>query len=557
MTKYHFSPKTKKAEKCGAEFKCDYSGTEHIENPTKKDLEGFERRGLESSGETLSNFSSLKKGDSAESLGEEFPDDLSEIEKEAIEDGKKIEALVEENKKRFIGGNTDLSEAGMKEKLSTIVDELGGNLSNTERSSIKRVALNGYHGNIKYGNATQEKGAETAIRFAVNVTYQDNKEAEGNPGSDVYDTSKNEYGQHIMIPLAAYEANEKWDMTNKKVKDNEKRALRQANHADDSPEMKVVKKRKSKDTGYRDTTVYSTDGKRFVTIRANEDDPSSSYYIDASGEGEPKVRGLNYGADSAVSNLDDYSREVTPSAGPSRAQKAQAADEELGRVFKEAAKKKVFGSIRSYASAPSIAGAKQSENLSGVTVTGNKTDTGETKQITFYDGSSIHVSSSGDDATYEYLNEIGYVTKSGKIDGLNSEFIVEEIEKKSHRSRAAAEYDASSSEVRNKISSKPEYRFTISTSNPRENDRGETERRVTIQGKTGSIILSQVSTESNIDGKPDIMYDVFSSEHASDGGIYMKGGTREGELERIDYYLDALAQKDQAGDRSGSLDDYM
>lgn len=543
MAKYHFSPKTKKAEKCGAEIKCDYSGTEHIENPTKKDLEGFERRGLEKAGENLSNFSTVSKKD-------DIPDS------EPDENQEDVDRLVDDAQQTLEAGG-DYSEGAVEAHVSTIVDNLGKNLPESEKRSIRGVAANAYKGRIEFGKGSEKEGAETAIEYAVNATVQENSLLT-EEGEDGYDTSKNEYGRHIMIPLGAYEANEKWGMTGKKVKDNEKRALRQANHADDSPEMKVVKKRKNKDTGYRDTTVYSTDGKRFVTIRANEDDPSSSYYIDGSEAGEPKVRGLNYGADSAVSNLDDYSREVTPSAGPSRSQKAKAADEELGRALNEIAKKRVFSTLSKYTSAPAIAGAKNSANLSGVTVTGNKTDEHESKQITFYDGRRINVSSGKDGATYEYVNEIGYVTESGKIDGLNSEFIVEEIEKRSHHSRAAAEYDASSSEIRDKICSKDAYLgFTISTSNPSENDRGEQERRVTIHGKTESIILSQVSTESNVNDEPDIMYDVFSSEHASDGGIYMKGDTREGELKRVDFYLDALSRKDKAGDRSGSLDDYM
>lgn len=61
MKRYHFSPRTRQAEKCSAEHQCQYGDTAHIENPSPAALEDFERQGLENLGESVSTFSSVSK----------------------------------------------------------------------------------------------------------------------------------------------------------------------------------------------------------------------------------------------------------------------------------------------------------------------------------------------------------------------------------------------------------------------------------------------------------------------------------------------------------------
>lgn len=375
-----------------------------------------------------------------------------------------------------------MTEDIVAEHSRRIVDTIGSDLSAEDKDSIAHSALQAYRGRMKFGGGSREDGAESAATVAVNTTYMENRRAAEKASQDSaagtagdgytvgsgdsagntdssdasYDTTKPHYGEHMMISLDSTLANNSQGLDAKKVKSNERRAVSIADNGDDAPDLPVVKKRKSSKTGYRDTTVYSSDGKRFVTIRANEDTPEYSYYIDGSEEGEPTQHGLYRGADSAVARLDDYSREVSGSEKSHRVKTAEAKQ----NLARSSAPRKITR-----------------DNLQQVSDDEYERTTSDIKKIV---------------------------------------------------SRHSGDYDVNVDDVPTKDESA-----------------NGTERRIRVRPKNGGepIVFRQLTTEKNIDGDPDVFYDVSSGEFADQPGIYMKGDTREDKLRVLNNLLSQQSKK--------------
>lgn len=467
----------------------------------------------------------------------------------AAEAQRQVDAKIEENKKYYINpmmGSNQLDESYAKKVASRIVDEQGSDLSEEDKDAIKEYALAAYRGRTNYGGGSPRGGVESAVEYATSRIYQLNS---AGSSKKKYDTEQVEYSGRGEISDNIADANARWGVDAKTVKSNEKRALQQA-----GDKLPVVKKRKNSKTGYRDTTVYSSDGERFVTIRANEDNPNASYYIKGSTDGHTTAGGLYYGADSAVSDLRRYSDEVS-GAGKSSTPTYDPNADHLVAARNRSARGQVFSTISKYDK--SATASDKSSDLSGVKVSESQ----GSRQISFYDGSSIRVSESADGSsgTYEYLGSSGEVLRSGNLDTESSKDVERDIKRAAHSSRSLKEYDVSADEIRDKVGSDPAYKSlrVITEGTGYSTDQGGKERVIQIAGRTGNVGFVQLSTDSNIDGEPDVMYDTMSMENIEDGGIYMKNETREQKMGSLNRYLDALVRKDRANDHDGSLYDYM
>lgn len=325
-------------------------------------------------------------------------------------------------------------------------------------------------------DASQE--AERRLTEKAGGSFGNIAENTEEKASDTVDITQINYGgieevpEHIKKHNASIGARDV-----KEVKRNEKTTIGQVNNGgiNPGPEIPVVKKRKNKATGYRDTTIYSPDGEKFVTIRAHEDEPQKSYAIDGTLDGEPQATSF-YDMSSAVRRVDDYTRDKQGM--------------EKSYFKKEAEAREYFAEERRQSIASQVAQADLSEQA--------------------------------------------------------------------HDAKVVSEYDQSVDEVASLVKDRYKGFRVIAQDQAYPSDDGDgKERHVIVRGQTDEVYLVQKDAK-DLDGKNDIMYDVVPRESIYDGGIYMKGDTRESKVKnQLPRYLDALKKKDAEGNPNKSLYDYL